>query len=105
MAPPVGGGEYLISRRRDFKITSLEDLLSMLDNPAHSQLQQSLIHQSVKERRNLVPVSSRAPVQLLRSRSFGPSKARRFTYSCIIRVPNVSKASRFTNVQAAEFPF
>jgi DNA-binding XRE family transcriptional regulator len=36
------------------KITSLEDLVSMLSNPAHSPLQQSLIYQAVKERRNLV---------------------------------------------------
>lgn len=52
LLPASANTPYLIGEI--LKVMSLEDLLSMLDNPAHSQTQQSLIYLEIKGRRSLV---------------------------------------------------
>ena len=50
--PPEADTPVLIQKILD--VTNLDDLLAMLSNNAHTALQQSLIYQEVKKRRNLV---------------------------------------------------
>ena len=50
--PPEANTPFLIGEI--LKVTSFDDLLSMLDNPVHTPIQQSAIYKEVKARRQLV---------------------------------------------------